>query len=109
MIAKLKAIAPVGGFIQVASRDSHPDGWTGPNGVSELQYRVGDRRVSRGPYYRLWIAPLNWQGQPPVSGGAARLGANQCFQFFDEVTDSQGLWPNSRAATIEALGIRSNP
>ncbi len=106
LIAKLKAIAPEGGFIRIADRDTHPIGWNGPDGVSELEYRVGDRRASRGPYYRLWIAPLNWSGRPATDpSGATRLGQNNCFQFFDHIDDTEGVWPNARAAAIETLGI----
>lgn len=105
-IARIKTLAPVGGFIRIASRDTRPTGWAGPSGVSELDYRVGDPKTSRKPIYQLWIAPLNWQGQPPANGsGATRLGQNQCFQFFDAVDDAQGVWPNARASIVETLGI----
>lgn len=106
IIAKLKSLAPEGGFIRVVNRDTKPAGWNGPNGVSELEYRIGDQRASRGPYYRLWIAPLAWQGQPPANGsGATRLGQSSCFQFFDQLDATEGVWPNARASVVDSLGI----
>ena len=107
MIDRLKTLAPVGGFISIVSRDSRPAGWSGPNGVSELEYRAGDRRNSRGPYYRLWIAPLNWQGQPSADGsGATPLGQNTCFHFFDQIEANAAVCPNPLAAIIAAFDIQ---
>jgi hypothetical protein len=75
--------------------------------VSELEYRAGDQSASRGPYYRLWIAPLNWPGQPPVDGsGATRLGQSACFQFFDKIEDTDFVWPSAREDVRQALGIK---
>ncbi|HSD83985.1 MAG TPA: hypothetical protein VLG46_09015, partial [Anaerolineae bacterium] len=76
-------------------------------GVSELEYRAGDDAPSRGPYYRLWIAPLNWQGQPPAAGsGATRLGRSACFQFFDKIEDPDFAWPTARDDVVKALAIK---
>ena len=81
LISQLNSIAPHGVF-RVIDRDTHPIGWSGPQGVSELEYRSGDQS------YRLWIGPLNWQGQPPADGtGATRLGQSACFQFFDRMEE----------------------
>ena len=95
LISKLNAIVPQGGF-QVIDRNTTPAGWIGPPGVSEL----------KGPSYHLWIAPLNWQGQPPVAGnGATRLGQNACFQFFDKIEGAGLAWPEARAEVTKALAI----
>ncbi len=103
-IATLKSIVPSTGFVQIADRDSKPDGWTGPNGVSEIDYRVGDRKNSQ-LVYRLWIGPLTWQGQASSNAsGATRLGHNTCFLFFDEVTDTKA-WPNASDSVVKTLGI----
>ena len=102
LIAKLKSLLPEGVSVRIADRDSRPTNWTGPQGVSELEFVAG----SRGVINRVWIGPLTWIGTPPVDGsGANRLGQNQCFQFFDLITDAAGVWPNARAAIIETLGI----
>jgi hypothetical protein len=54
----------------------------------------------------LWIAPLNWQGQPPANGsGASRLGQNACFQFFDKIEDTDWSWPTAREDVTKALQI----
>jgi hypothetical protein len=105
-IATFKSIVPATGFVQIADRDSRPDGWSGPNGVSEIDYRVGDRENSQA-VYRLWIGPLMWQGQAPSNGsGATQLGHNTCFLFFDEVVDAQA-WPNTSDDIIKAFSIQS--
>ncbi len=105
LISRLNSIAPRG-FFKVLDRDTTPDGWSGPRGVSELEYRAGDDDASRGPYYRLWIAPLAWQGQPPAAGaGATRLGQNGCFQFFETPQNIEGIWPDARSAIVKTLGI----
>ena len=97
LISKLNSIAP-GGFFRVLDRNTNPVGWSGPQGVSELTYRSGDQA------YRLWIAPLNWQGQPPADGtGAMRLGQNACFQFFDKIEGSTDTWPTVRSDVTKAL------
>jgi 4-amino-4-deoxy-L-arabinose transferase-like glycosyltransferase len=99
LISQLNAIAPHG-FFRVLDRDTNPIGWSGPQGVSELEYRVGDQS------YRLWIAPLNWQGQPPADGaGATRLGRNTCFQFFDKIEDTDTAWPSARYDVLKTLRI----
>lgn len=104
IIAALKSIVPAAGFVQIADRDSHPDGWTGPEGVSEIDYRVGDRKSSRVAY-RLWIGPLTWQGQAPQSGsGAMELGRSNCFLFFAEITDAT-VWSVGSETVIKTLGI----
>ena len=104
-ISQLNAIAPHG-FFRVLDRDTTPIGWSGPRGVSELEYRTGDQATLRGPSYRLWIAPLNWQGQPPAAGtGAQRLGQNACFQFFDKLEDTAFVWPRVREDVLKTLGI----
>ncbi|CAG0936929.1 hypothetical protein TFLX_05826 [Thermoflexales bacterium] len=104
-ISQLNAIAPQG-FFRVLDRDTTPIGWSGPPGVSELEYRAGDTDVSRGPYYRLWIAPLNWQGQPPADeSGAKRLGQNACFQFFDKIEDTDFAWPTARPDVLKTFEI----
>jgi hypothetical protein len=105
LISRLNAIAP-GGFFRVVDRDTIPIGWSGPTGVSELEYRAGDQAASRGPYYRLWIAPLNWQGQPPADGSdATRLGQSTCFQFFDKIEDTDFAWPTAREDVTQVLGL----
>ncbi len=96
-ISKLNSLAPHGSF-RVLNRNANPVGWSGPLGVSELEYRSGDYA------YRLWIGPLNWQGQPPADGsGATRLGQNTCFQFFDKIEGTTGVWPTVRADVAQAL------
>ncbi|HZY42765.1 MAG TPA: hypothetical protein VFF59_12290, partial [Anaerolineae bacterium] len=101
-IAKLKTLVPTGVTVRIADRDSHPTNWAGPQGVSELEFVAG----SRGVIDRVWIGPLTWSGTPPADGnGANRLGQNQCFQFFDLLTDAAGVWPNARASIVETLGI----
>ncbi len=105
LISKLNSIAPHG-FFRVLDRDTTPLGWSGPRGVSELEYRAGDADASRRLYYRLWIAPLNWQGQSPADGsGAARLGQNTCFQFFDKIEDADFAWPAARQDVMKTLEI----
>ena len=95
-IAKLKSLLPAGVTVRIADRNSRPTNWTGPQGVSELEFVAG----SRGVIDRVWIGPLTWAGTPPPdNNGANRLGQNQCFQFFDLMTDASGIWPNARAAT----------
>ena len=101
LIAKLKSIVPEGVSVRIADRNSRPTNWVGPQGVSEVEFSTG----SRGVIDRVWIGPLTWAGTPPAGGGAERLGQNQCFQFFDQITDPGGVWPNARAAIIETLGI----
>lgn len=104
-IAKLKSLTPAGVTVRVADREARPTGWSGPGGVSELEFSAG----SRGTIYRLWIGPLSWVGAPPAADeGATRLGQNQCFQFFDQITDPAGRWLNARAAVVETLGIMDN-
>jgi len=99
LISQLNTIAPRG-FFRVIDRDTTPIGWSGPQGVSELEYRSDDQS------YRLWIAPLNWLGQPPAAGsGATRLGQNTCFQFFDTIEDMGFAWPSAREDVKQALGI----
>jgi hypothetical protein len=105
LISRLNSIAP-NGFFRVRDRDTNPIGWSGPQDVSELEYYAGDQSAARGPHYRLWIAPLNWQGQPPADGlGAMRLGQNGCFQFFEASQDIEGFWPDAHTAIVETLGI----
>jgi hypothetical protein len=109
LISKLNSIAPHG-FFRVLDRDTTPIGWSGPPGVSELEYRAGEADVSREPYYRLWIAPLNWQGQPPAdNSGATRLGQNTCFQFFDKIEDADFAWPSVREDVTKTLEIEPFP
>ncbi|MFN8596915.1 MAG: glycosyltransferase family 39 protein [Anaerolineae bacterium] len=105
LIAKLKSLMPTGVTLRIADRDSTPTKWTGPKGVSELEFSAG----SRGVIDRVWIGPLTWVGTPPVAhDGATWLGQNQCFQFFDLNTDPTGIWPNARASIIETLGIMTS-
>ena len=102
LISRLNSIAPHG-FFHVLDRDTNPIGWSGPQGVSELEYRASDQAT---PYYRLWIGPLNWQGQPPPDGtGATRLGWSACFQFFDRMEGNDSTWPTARGDVKKALGI----
>jgi hypothetical protein len=102
LISKLNAIAPHGVF-HVIDRDTNPIGWSGPPGVSELEYRTGDQSASN---YRLWIAPLDWQGQPPADGsGAIRLGRSACFQFFDTIKHTDFAWSTARDDVSKVLGI----
>ena len=106
LISRFNSHAPPGGFFRVVDRDTRPEGWQGAAGVSELEYRMGERRNSRGPYYRLWIAPLNWRGDPPPDGaGAARLHQDRCFQYFDLMHDESNS-PAARDAVIDTLGLR---
>jgi 4-amino-4-deoxy-L-arabinose transferase-like glycosyltransferase len=105
LISRLNSIAPHG-FFRVVDRDTTPIEWSGPRGVSELEYRADDQSASRGPYYHLWIGPLNWQGQPPTAGsGATRLGQTACFQFFDKIEDTDFAWPTAREDVVNTLGI----
>jgi hypothetical protein len=98
LISRLNSIAPQGAF-RVLERDTNPMDWSGPQGVSELEYRSGDYS------YRLWIAPLNWQGHPPNNGsGAQILGQDRCFQYFDQVTGT-GEGEAVREKVIDALGL----
>jgi hypothetical protein len=91
----------------VTDRDATPAGWNGPAGVSELEYRAGDQAAASRPAYRLWIAPLNWKGQPPADNlGAARLGRNACFQFFDKIETVDIAWPSARGDVMKTLGIK---
>ncbi len=106
LISRFNSNAPAGGFFRIVDRDTNPEGWHGAAGASELEYRVGDRRNSGGPYYRLWIAPLNWRGDPPLDGaGAARLHQDRCFQYFDLILDESNS-PAAREAVINTLGLR---
>ena len=106
LIAQLNSIAPRGAF-RVTDRDTTPAGWNGPAGVSELEYRAGDQAAASRPAYRLWIAPLNWKGQPPADNlGAARLGRNACFQFFDKIETVDIAWPSARGDVMKTLGIK---
>jgi hypothetical protein len=106
LISQLNSIAPRGAF-RVIDRNTTPSGWNGPAGVSELEYRAGDQAASPGAAYRLWIAPLNWQGQPPAGdSGAARLGQNACFQFFDKIEGSDPAWPAAREDVVKTLEIK---
>jgi hypothetical protein len=99
LISQLNAVAPQRPF-RVINRDTNPIGWSGPQGVSELEYRSDDQS------YRLWIAPLNWQGQPPAdSTGATRLGQSACFQFFDKIEGADRTWPTAREDVARILGI----
>jgi hypothetical protein len=101
LIALMRGYLPDGKSLGVISRDTRPNGWNGPAGVSELDYRA----KSSEPTYRLWIAPLSWQGQPPESGsGAQVLGQDRCFLYFDQVT-STGEGDTIREKVIEALGL----
>ena len=100
LISKLNSIAPHGSF-KVLDRNTTPIGWSGPPGVSELEYRSGQQA------YQLWIGPLNWQGQPPADGsGATRLGQSACFQFFDKIEGADATWPDVRAEVAKTLGIQ---
>ncbi len=96
LISQLNSIAPHG----VLPRDRsghHADRleWAAGCFGTGISHRRSVR--SREPTYRLWIAPLNWQGQPPADGtGATRLGQNACFQFFDKIEDTDFAWPTAR-------------
>ncbi len=68
LIALMRSDCPRGHGLRIINRDTRPSGWSGPAGVSELAYRA---RAGE-PTYRLWIAPLNWPGQPPADGTGAR-------------------------------------
>ena len=108
LIARLDAAAPHGSF-HILDRNTIPIGWSGPSGVSELEYHPDDPAASHAPAYRLWIAPLNWDGTPPAesaAAGAVRLGRNQCFQFFDKIEDIQGVWPTVREDATQVLGLK---
>ena len=100
LISRLNQITP-GGSFRMLDRDTRPTGWSGPEGVSELEHRAD------GSIYRLWIAPLTWPGQPPDAGtiGAHRLGQNQCFQFFDMIEKAGKGWPSVRADVANTLVI----
>jgi hypothetical protein len=85
LISQMRSYLPDGKSLGIVNRDTQPDGWTGPAGVSELAYRV----KSNEPIYRLWIAPLSWQGQPSSDGAGARvLGLDRCFRYFDQVINT---------------------
>jgi hypothetical protein len=104
-VSRLKSHTPDGGFFRISSRDTRPAGWSGPAGVSEVEYRIGERSQSRGPVYRLWIAPLNWDGDPPTDGDSAtRLHTDECFQYFDRI-DDESIGPTARKAVIGALEL----
>jgi 4-amino-4-deoxy-L-arabinose transferase-like glycosyltransferase len=99
LISKLNSIAPRGSF-RVIDRNTNPIGWSGPQGVSELDYRSGDQS------YRLWIGPLNWPGQPPTDGsGAIRLGQSACFQFFDRMESNGSAWPTAHEDVTKILNL----
>ena len=70
---------------RIASRDTTPLGWNGPSGVSEFAYWPEDQALM--PAYQLWIAPLEWQGEPAGADAAQLLGNNRCFIFFDHASD----------------------
>jgi hypothetical protein len=64
--------------VQIASRDSTPDGWSGDAGGTEFDYTYDGARV-----YRIWITPRDWEGvAPSLSGEASHIGDNACFSFF---------------------------
>lgn len=103
-IAKLKALPPVGMTVRITSRDTRPEYWDGPGGVSEvLILNDPNAQTAYWANYRLWIAPLSWRGKN--TGGAEYLGRNKCFQFFGSSFDVETVWPNARASIIETLGI----
>ena len=89
--------AAAGGVIRIASRDTAPEGWSGATGATEFQHMTGGERV-----YRLWIAPINWEGTRPASGGAAFIGRNTCFRFFDDA----GAEPEARLLARRLFDIR---
>jgi 4-amino-4-deoxy-L-arabinose transferase-like glycosyltransferase len=102
LISLIRSYLPDGKGFGIVNRDTRPNGWSGPTGVSELAYRA----KSGEPAYRLWIAPLSWQGQPPGDGTAARvLGQDRCFQYFDQVTNT-AEGEKVREKVIGALGLR---
>ncbi|HTP09984.1 MAG TPA: glycosyltransferase family 39 protein, partial [Anaerolineae bacterium] len=102
LISQMRSYLPDGKDLGIVNRDTRPDGWNGPAGVSELAYRA----ESNEPIYRLWIAPLSWQGQPPSNGtGAQVLGQDRCFQYFDQLTNTSEN-EAIRKKIIEALGLR---
>jgi hypothetical protein len=102
LISLMRSYLPEGKDFSIVNRDTRPNGWSGPAGVSELEYRA----KSSEPSYRLWIAPLSWQGQSPGTGsGAQMLGRDRCFQYFDQVTNT-GNGDTVREKVIDALGLR---
>ena len=101
LIASMRSYLPNGKNLGIMNRDTRPDGWSGPTGVSELAYPA----KSSEPTYRLWIAPLSWQGQPPGDETGARvLGQDRCFKYFDQAKNtSEG--DTIREKVIGALGL----
>ncbi len=95
------------GIIQIASRDTTPEGWSGVRGVTEFAYVVEEATPAEAPPYRLWIAPLGWEGTPPVERGAEYIGRNACFKFFDLPSPhAGGAWPEARRQAQRLFAIR---
>jgi hypothetical protein len=97
------ARAAPGGHLQIASRDTTPEGWSGAKGVTEFVY---SQDADNPPDYRLWIAPRQWVGTPPAGAGATLLGQNACFTYFDMSTP-ETAWPTARETVVNLFGIRS--
>jgi len=101
MKRELEQAAPRG-IIRIANRDTTPEGWSGAAGVTEFEYRPDGE-----PAYRVWIAPLQWNGTPPSGSGAAYIGSNACFMFFDlTLPGAESVWPSARQDTRRLLEIR---
>jgi hypothetical protein len=106
LVSKLKSITPRKFTVSVTDRNTRPQDWTGPAGVSEVLF-LNDQKAGTLTWanYRLWIAPLDWQGTNPSGGGATYLGRNTCFQFYGYAFDIDPVWPTARADIGETLGI----
>jgi 4-amino-4-deoxy-L-arabinose transferase-like glycosyltransferase len=106
LLSKLKSIAPPRFTVSVTNRNTRPQDWDGPEGVSEVLF-LNDQSAETLYWanYRLWIAPLDWRGTNPSGGGATYLGRNECFQFFGAAFDIDQVWPAARTSISETLGI----
>jgi hypothetical protein len=105
-VSSLRKFGVSNGSFKIASRNTSPDGWAGPDGVSLIEYQSDEKNQVNRVAYRLWIAPLDWRGQPPANGsGAKLLATTRCFQFFDEILDNAGIGEKVRQSVTSILGI----
>ncbi len=96
-----------GGRIEIASRDTTPEGWSGANGATEFEVEINPDAEALAQPYRLWIAPRDWEGSPPPANGAVYIGSNACFKFFDSTAGtSEHPWAMVRATVQQLLDIR---
>jgi hypothetical protein len=105
LIAKLKALSPSSVTVKIRSRNTHPENWEGPDGVSEIVFQYNPKAETYyWANYSLWIAPLSWEGST-VGGGAEYLGRSNCFKFFGSSFDIKEVWPSAIDTITQALGI----